>query len=254
MRRAEVAVVIPTYNEAGNIGATVRRVIDVATRADLECRVVVVDDNSPDGTSEVVRGLAEELGCVELLVRPRRLGIGSAYVDGFRYALERFRGLKVVVEMDADGSHDAAYLPSLVTPVLSGAAEVAIGSRYVGGGSWEGGQAFRQLISRGANFLTRICTGLRVRDATSGFRAMSSDLLSRCATSLRASSKGYVFQVESLATYVSFGARVVEVPISFKPRSSGKSKLRVRDVVVFAAWNLEFLIRRTLTSLRRSLT
>lgn len=246
MKRAEVAVVIPTYNEAGSIERVIRSVIEAVERRGVSCRIVVVDDNSPDGTSEVVKRLSEEMGCIDLLVRPGRMGIGSAYVHGFRYALEQVEGLRAVVEMDADGSHDPSQLPLLIEPVLSGEADVAVGSRYVAGGSWEGNQAFREFISRGANLLTRVCTGLRVKDSTSGFRTVSSDLLRTCIATLRGSNKGYVFQVESLATYVGFGARVVEVPISFRPRASGKSKLRVRDVVGFAIWNLKFLLGRTL--------
>ncbi|MEN3047414.1 MAG: polyprenol monophosphomannose synthase [Candidatus Caldarchaeales archaeon] len=253
-RRAEVAVVIPTYNEAGTVGSAVRGVVEAASRKGLDFVVLVVDDSSPDGTADVVRRLAEELGRVELLVRPGRMGIGSAYVDGFRHAIERFEGLRAVVEMDADGSHDPSRLPELVGPVLSGAADVAIGSRYVPGGSWEEGQAFRELVSRGANLLARLCTGLKVRDATSGYRAISADLLRRCAAYLGASSRGYVFQVESLATYVAFGARVVEVPIAFRPRAAGKSKLRFRDVATFAAWNVRFLARRVLRRTVRPVT
>ncbi|MCX8203240.1 MAG: polyprenol monophosphomannose synthase [Nitrososphaeria archaeon] len=253
-RRADIAVVIPTYNEAETIGSAVRGVVEAASGAGLECVVLVVDDSSPDGTAEVVRRLAGELGRVELLVRPGRMGIGSAYVDGFRHAVERFEGLKAVVEMDADGSHDPSYLQALVGPVLSGTADVAIGSRYVPGGSWEGGQTFRELVSRGANLLARVCTGLKVRDATSGYRAISADLLRRCSASLRASSRGYVFQVESLATFAAFSARVVEVPIAFRPRAAGKSKLRFEDVVTFAAWNLRFLLKRMLGRTARPLT
>lgn len=241
-----VAVIVPTYNEAGNVVRVLGEVLEAMMEAGLEGTVTVVDDSSPDGTAELVRRLMMEDDRVRLIVRPSKSGIGSAYIDGFRSALEEDGSVRVLVEMDADGSHDPSELPRLVTPVLSGEADVVIGSRYVEGGGWEGKQGFRELISRGANLLARICTGVPVRDATSGYRAISASLLLRVLSDIPPSTKGYVFQVESLAAYSKAGARIVEVPIRFRPRISGRSKLGLRDVLTFALWNVRYLIRRAL--------
>ncbi|MEM0450235.1 MAG: polyprenol monophosphomannose synthase [Nitrososphaerota archaeon] len=241
-----VAVIIPTYNEAGNVLRVLGEVLEAMNRAGLDGTVTVVDDSSPDGTAELVRQLMSTERRVRLIVRPAKSGIGSAYLEGFRRALEEDESVRVLVEMDADGSHDPKDLPRLVMPVLSGEADVAIGSRYVEGGGWEGGQGLREIVSRGANLLARLCTGVRVRDATSGYRAISSSLLLRVLSGIPPSTKGYVFQVETLAAYFRAGARIVEVPIRFRPRLSGKSKLGPKDVLTFAIWNLRYLIRRLL--------
>jgi dolichol-phosphate mannosyltransferase len=242
----KVAVIIPTYNEAENVVRVLRQVREVMAREGLEGTVTVVDDSSPDGTAELVRRLSSEDGCIRLIVRPMKSGLGSAYLDGFRDALASIPDLDVLVEMDADGSHDPSDLPRLVMPVLRGEADVVLGSRYVEGGGWEGGQRLREFISRGANSLARICTGVPVRDATTGYRAVSSSLMRRVLSSIPPSTKGYVFQVESLAAYFRAGARIVEVPIRFRPRASGKSKLGFGDVIAFALWNLKYLVKRTL--------
>ncbi len=241
-----VAVIIPTYNEAENVVRVLRQVREVMASEGLEGTVTVVDDSSPDGTAELVRQLSSEDSGIRLMVRPAKSGIGSAYLDGFRDALGSGSDLEVLVEMDADGSHDPFDLPRLVMPVLRGEADVVIGSRYVEGGGWEGGQGLRRVISRGANLLARICTGVPVRDATSGFRAVSSSLMLRVLSSIPPSTKGYVFQVESLAAYFRAGARITEVPIRFRPRASGRSKLGLMDVVTFALWNLKYLVKRTM--------
>ncbi len=242
----KVAVIIPTYNEADNILRVLRQVREAMARAGLEGTVTVVDDNSPDGTAELVRRLSREDSGIRLMVRPAKSGLGSAYLDGFRDALGSDPEVEVLVEMDADGSHDPSDLPRLVMPVLKGEADVVIGSRYVKGGGWEGSQGLREFVSRVANLLSRICTGIPVRDATSGFRAISSSLMLRVLSSVPPSTKGYVFQVESLVAYFRAGARIVEVPIRFRPRASGRSKLTFKDVVAFALWNLKHLAKRVL--------
>jgi dolichol-phosphate mannosyltransferase len=242
----KVAVIIPTYNEAENVVRVLRQVREVMAREGLEGTVTVVDDSSPDGTAELVRQMSSEDRSIRLIVRPERSGLGSAYLDGFRDALGSGPDVDVLVEMDADGSHDPSDLPKLVMPVLRGEADVVLGSRYVAGGGWEGGQRLRELISKGANSLARICTGIPVRDATTGFRAVSSSLMLRVLSSIPPSTKGYVFQVESLTAYFRAGARTIEVPIRFRPRASGKSKLGFRDVIAFALWNLKHLVKRTL--------
>jgi len=240
---AEVIVVIPTYNEAENIEATIRSVLSVAESSGFDCHILVVDDNSPDGTGEVAMRLGEETGRIGVLRRPGKRGIGSAYVDSFRYLIENMPSARFVVQMDADGSHDPSFLPRLMEPLMDGEADVVVGSRYVGSGRWVGG-IHRQLISRGGNIIASLSTGLRLRDLTSGYRVILADVLRRVIDRMIYARPGYVFQVESLALYASTGARIVEVPIIFKPRRHGKSKLGVKDILAFLSWNMRNLYLR----------
>jgi len=239
-----VVVITPTYNEAGTISGHIIRVLGVLSSAGIDGHVLIVDDNSPDGTAGIVSRLASELGNVTLLSRPRRMGLGSAYVSGFRYVLENMMDVDVVVEMDADGSHDPQALPQLITPVLKGEFDVVVGSRYVGWGRWASESRGREIISRGANLLARICTGVRIKDLTSGYRAISTRTLRLVVEDLKGASKGYTFQVESIAKYAYAGARIGEVPIVFLPRRSGQSKLRVSEILYFFLWNVKHLFAR----------
>jgi glycosyltransferase involved in cell wall biosynthesis len=152
---------------------------------------------------------------------------------------------EVFVEMDADGSHDPRQLPRLVEPVVEGRSDVAVGSRYVVGGGWRGGALSRRLISRGANLLARLATGLRVRDATSGYRAISRRILEAALSGRTTFESGYVFQVDTLLHFKRLGARIVEVPIDFYERASGRSKLSIREILRFALWCLRQPLRRT---------
>lgn len=240
-----MAVVIPTYNEAENIGGVLESLFKVVGESELSVHVVVVDDNSRDGTLEIVEGFRLSSKPVSILKRPGKLGLGSAYVDGFRWCLRNLEGLAVVVEMDADGSHDPRQLPGLVEPVLSGAAEVAIGSRYVRRGGWRGGSLKRRIISRGANLLVRFSTGLEVKDATSGYRAMARSVVEKAFSEDRAFEPGYIFQVETLLLYHKLGARIVEVPIEFYERGGGRSKLNIQELFRFAVWCLRQLLLRS---------
>jgi len=210
-------VVIPTYQEALNVATAVRRVREHVPAAD----VLVVDDNSPDGTADLVEGLGVELGRVQVLRRAGRGGLGGAYRAGWARALDR--GYDVVVSMDADGSHDAASLPALLAAVAAGA-DLAIGSRYVPGGSVPGWPRHRLLLSRGGNRYAGVVLGVDVRDSTAGFRAYRADLLRRIdVSSLRAN--GYGFQIELVHRASRLGARIVEVPITFVDRTLGTSKM-----------------------------
>lgn len=216
---ARAVVVTPTFCEAGNIGALIEGVLGVGDTLD----VLVVDDSSPDGTPELVAdAAASRPGRVMLLSRPAKSGLGSAYVDGFAAAADA--GYDRVVQMDADGSHDPAHIPAMLAALDAGA-DMAIGSRYVQGGSAAGlGSARRKILSLGANCYARACTGIGVRDITGGFRAYRSRLLASVDwSSLDVS--GFGFQVVALAACVETGAKVAEVPIRFRPRASGSSKM-----------------------------
>jgi dolichol-phosphate mannosyltransferase len=210
-----VTVVIPTYNERDNLS----HIVSAVTHQGY--RLLVVDDSSPDGTGEVADLLAASEPRMSVLHRPHKEGLGPAYAAGFDRALSE--GAEIVVEMDADFSHDPTDLPRLVTAIDEGA-DLAIGSRYVPGGSTPDWPLVRRLISRGGNIYARLMLGLKVRDATAGFRAFRADALRRLPyQSARAS--GYAFQVEMAYRASLAGLKVVEVPISFRDRTRGTSKM-----------------------------
>ncbi|MCS7143015.1 MAG: polyprenol monophosphomannose synthase [Aigarchaeota archaeon] len=244
MRLPKVVVVMPTFNESMNLRETVLGCLEEFRRSSIDGSVLVVDDDSPDGTAEIALELAELTGRVDVMVRKSKRGIGSAYIDGFRHVIRDHGEVEVIVEMDADGSHEPAYLTRLVTPILSRDADVVIGSRYVRGGGWDLRNS-RYVISRVANVYARAVTGLRIGDMTSGYRAMSRGLIERCIDILKAAPRSYVFQVDTLRTYASMGAKIIEVPIRFKPRKGGKSKLRVGDVITFLTWGLGVALKRS---------
>ncbi len=213
---------VPTYCEAENIIDVLGRIRGFAPEVD----VLVVDDNSPDGTAEVALAVGRELGRVAVLRRPAKFGLGAAYRAGFERGLAD--GYDVLVEMDADLSHDPAALPQLLAAVRGGA-DVAIGSRYVEGGSIPDWPRHRRLLSSFGNRYASVLLGLGVADATSGYRAYRSDLLHRIdATSTHAD--GYGFQIELVHRAARCGARIVEVPIAFRDRVRGTSKMSARII------------------------
>lgn len=218
-----VLVVLPTYNEADNIETVLRKVRDALP----EAGILVVDDSSPDGTAKLAAELGRELGGVEVLVRPGKSGLGSAYRDGFRWGLEQ--GYDVLVEMDSDLSHDPEALPSLVAPIAEGY-EVSIGSRYVPGGSIPDWRWHRRLLSRGGNLYADWLLGLGVRDSTAGFRAYAATVLRRIDLD-RVRADSYGFQIEMTFRALQAGARVREVPIRFVDRTAGSSKMSTYTVL-----------------------
>jgi dolichol-phosphate mannosyltransferase len=217
---APTLVVLPTYNERENLEQVVRAVREVGYD------VLVVDDSSPDGTAELAAQIAQADPGVHLMVRPGKLGLGSAYVEGFRCGMER--GYEFLVEMDADGSHRPGHLADIV-----GAAQrtqaLAIGSRYVRGGSVSGWGWNRKFLSWGANVYCRALLGLRVRDATSGYRCYPRGLLEAIGLD-RVVSQGYSFQIEMVYRCIRHGFGVHEVPIQFEDRVAGRSKVSEGEV------------------------
>jgi dolichol-phosphate mannosyltransferase len=208
-------VVLPTYNEAQNLEAVVEQVLQR-----LATDVLVIDDNSPDGTGELADRIASRESRVRVLHRPAKLGLGTAYLEGFRVAMAE--GYGRVFEMDTDFSHPPADLPRLAQ--ASQQAELVIGSRYVPGGSTQGWSAHRRLLSRGANLYSRLFLGWRVRDYTSGFRCYDVDALKRVDLAGIAA-HGYAFQIEMVHRFARAGLRILEVPIHFVDRRSGVSKM-----------------------------
>ncbi len=225
-------LVLPTFDEAENLEPLVE-----AARAKLppSAQILVVDDNSPDGTGEIADRLAARHENVAVLHRPRKEGLGPAYVAGFRRALEGGAGF--VLEMDSDFSHDPAYLPRL----LEGAkrADVVLGSRYVAGGGVSDWGALRRAISRGGSTYARLMLGVDVRDLTGGFKCFRREVLE--AIDLGAiTTRGYAFQVELTYRAIRCGFKVVEVPILFRERRVGKSKMDL-SIVAEAVWRLPLL-------------
>jgi len=210
-------IVTPTYEEADNVEEALRRVRAAVPDAD----VLVVDDNSPDGTGDIAERIATELGQITVLHRPTKDGLGEAYRAGFAWGLDR--GYDRLVQIDADLSHDAAVLPQLLGALDSGA-DLAVGSRYVPGGSIPHWPWFRRALSRYGNRYAGIVLGLGVRDATSGYRAYQSDVLIR-ADYLTTRSKGYGFQIETAYRVWRAGGQIAEIPIVFTDRVKGYSKM-----------------------------
>ncbi|MFJ3321415.1 polyprenol monophosphomannose synthase [Curtobacterium sp. NPDC086286] len=235
---ATALVIVPTYNEAENVRTIAAAVLGALPDAHL----LVVDDASPDGTGDLVRQLAAADDRVHLLERSGKLGLGTAYVAGFRWGLER--GYPLLVEMDADGSHPADRLPALVAAV-DGVDDVllAIGSRWVPGGSVVDWPLHREVLSRGANTYARFVLGIGVRDVTAGFRVYRADAIARMDLD-SIDSKGYCFQVDMTLRVDDLGGRIVEVPIRFRDRVHGVSKMS-RSIV------LEAMLRTTQWGLQR---
>jgi dolichol-phosphate mannosyltransferase len=217
-------VVLPTYNEAGNLPGISAAIVSALPTATL----LVVDDGSPDGTGEMADELAARDPRVRVLHRPGKQGLGRAYLDGFRTALAGQAG--IVVQMDADWSHDPATLPALVAPIAEGRADLVIGSRYTRGGRVEDWGLGRRLISRGGSLFARIVLWLRPQDLTGGFKAWRASTLAAIPfDGIHAG--GYVFQIEMTHRASRAGARIVEVPITFRDRRIGQSKMSRRIIV-----------------------
>ena len=241
-----VWVVMPTYNEADNIERIVR-----ATSAELERlvpgehRTLIVDDNSPDGTGAIADRLAEGLESVEVLHRRSKDGLGNAYRAGFAHALGL--GAELVIEMDADFSHDPRYLAPLLD--ASKEADLVLGSRYVPGGGVRDWGVLRRAISRGGGFYARMILGVKVRDLTGGFKCIHREVLDAIdLATVRAD--GYVFQIEVTYRALVAGFKVVEVPIIFHDRQAGTSKMSPR-IALEAMWLVPRL-RRSAAAVARS--
>lgn len=240
-------VVIPTYNERETIPVLLKGLEDLGLPG---LQVLVVDDSSPDGTAGAVRAVSVTKPWVRLVSRERKKGIGSAYQDGFRTAI-RDTDSNVLVEMDADLQHPPSSLPLLLGAIQEGA-DVAVGSRYMPGGGTPGWSSVRRSVSRGANAYSRLMLGLKVKDATSGFRAYTREAAVRVA-SAALPAKGFEFQVASL--YLLKGtSKIVEVPFVFAARAAGESKLRLRDMARFFLSVAKISLTRKRGSRRESKT
>jgi dolichol-phosphate mannosyltransferase len=234
-------VVVPTYNERVVIEETITRLFDAAGE---RVELLVVDDGSPDGTAELVKRMAAENGSIHLLERAEKQGLGTAYVAGFTWAMER--GYDTVVEMDADLSHDPADVARLLDGL--GSADLVIGSRYVPGGAIRNWGAARRALSLFGNLYARFWLGFGIKDSTSGFRAYKTAVL---ATQDLASvhSEGYAFQIEMTRRIFRAGGSIEEIPITFVERVAGRSKMSRRIVlealVSVPRWGIRDRLRRS---------
>ena len=227
-----VCVCLPTYNERSTVEPMLRALGQVLPR---DARVLVIDDNSPDGTGELADRLAVELGYVDVLHRERKDGLGPAYLAGFRRALEQ--GADLVLEMDCDFSHDPADVPRLLAAAES--ADLVLGSRYVPGGSVRNWGVVRRLVSAGGSVYARALLGVPVRDLTGGFKCYRRRVLEVLdLDAIR--SKGYAFQIETTYRALRAGFHVVEIPIAFVEREQGGSKMTAA-IVAEAVWKVPLL-------------
>jgi dolichol-phosphate mannosyltransferase len=233
-KQSKALVVIPTFNEKDTIAEAIRRLVAAAGDS---VEILVVDDRSPDGTGDLVRHLQQGAPALHLLERARKLGLGTAYVEGFRSGIAQ--GYWALVEMDADLSHDPAAVPGLLAALDH--ADLAIGSRYIPGGEVQDWSAARRWLSRAGNIYARTWLGFPIQDATSGFRAYRTDFLAQQDLA-SVSSQGYGFQIEMARRIYRAGGRIVEVPITFTDRTLGRSKMSKRialeAIVGVTAWGL----------------
>jgi dolichol-phosphate mannosyltransferase len=222
-------VCLPTYNERDNVERMVRAL------GEHDVRVLVIDDNSPDGTGEIADRLAAELDYVDVLHRERKQGLGPAYLDGFRRVLAE--GAELILEMDCDFSHDPADVPRLIAAAAE--ADLVLGSRYVEGGSIENWGPIRRFVSAGGSTYARLLLGVPIRDLTGGFKCFRREVLERIDLDT-ITAKGYAFQIETTYRALRAGFRVREIPIAFVDREHGGSKMS-RAIVFEAIWKVPAL-------------
>ena len=236
---SKTLVIIPTYQESQNISSIIKRVFD--SNPDVD--VLVVDDSSPDGTAKIVRELQANNRNLFLLINPTKAGLGKAYVVGFNWGLAR--DYQVFVEMDADGSHAPEQLPSILSNLHNN--DVSLGSRWVRGGKIENWPLSRQILSKGGNLYTRLMLGIKVRDATGGYRAYRREVLEKIDLN-SIESQGYCFQVDMVRRSLQNNFRIAETPITFTERELGNSKMS-RAIVIEAFsrigfWGIQRLLRK----------
>ncbi|MBM3255765.1 MAG: polyprenol monophosphomannose synthase [Candidatus Omnitrophica bacterium] len=216
-------VVIPTYNEAGHIESLISQILNFQPKINI----LIVDDNSPDGTGRIVDGLSKKSDRIKILHRPKKLGFGKAYLEGLCYALSQSPPYDKVIQMDADFSHHPKYLNALLEATED--KDIAIGSRYIAGGRIPDWELCRRALSRLANIYVYFWLRLKVKDCTGGFRCFRREVLDKIGlTTIK--SNGYFFQIEVLERCLRLGCSFKEVPITFTERKEGKTKLRLSDI------------------------
>ncbi len=240
-----VAVLLPTYCEAENIESLIREIEDL----NLDLAITVIDDSSPDGTADAAKKLNEEYGNIHILSRPEKLGLGTAITAGFRYMLKQRKQPDYIITMDADYSHNPKDIPRLLDTAREGC-DLAIGSRYVQGGSMVGWPLKRRIISRLANFIAAVTVGRMFHDCTSGFRCYSKHYVKEVLRSLH--SQTYEIQIETIRQARLNAFVVKEVSITFVDRKRGKSKLTAMEFRAFVTYIVKATIGNLTLFLKRS--
>lgn len=222
MEKTKISIILPTVNERRNL----KKLIPILLNLNLNLEIIVVDDGSTDGTIELVKEFMKKNHNIKLVLRPKRMGLGSAYIDGFKVSNGDF-----IVTMDADLSHDPKYIPELLKKANVSKADIILGSRYLREGKVIGWKIHRRIISKIANMVAKLALGLKVNDATTGYRLYRREAFEKIVSQIKA--KGYEFQVESLYLAKILGLKIVEYPIVFIDRVAGKSKLKITDIFSF---------------------
>ena len=223
----KVSIILPTYNEKENIKAIIPKIFEVFEKNRIDGDVIVVDDNSPDGTAEEVKKL-QTIYSIDLIEREKKMGIGSAYITGFKRAMKN--NSDIVFEMDADLSHNPEYIPEFIGQMDR--FDLVIGSRKIEGGKVIGWDFYRKSVSGGGNWIGRWVSGIDVSDLTSGYRAYKRDVIQSIDVD-KIQSSGYAFQLEILARCLKKGFKVGATPIVFVDRGAGKSKLSKKELINF---------------------
>ncbi|KUO41191.1 MAG: hypothetical protein AVW06_01670 [Hadesarchaea archaeon DG-33-1] len=231
-----VSIIVPTYNESANLPIFIEKVNETFSNRGITGEVIVVDDNSPDGTGRIAERLRARYKFLKVIHRPSKLGLGSAYKEGFRAA----EG-KLLFTMDADLSHDPIYIPHFIRG--ADRADVVLGSRYIKGGGTVGWNLYRKLVSKVANFLAGIVVGADVKDVTSGYRAYRREALAKIPLK-EIKSGGYAFQLEMIYEVKRKGFKISSIPIVFTDRRKGKSKLGMREILSFLTLTIKLGLRR----------
>ena len=226
----KIAIAIPIYNEKENILQLIKSLRRFSDQQHWSIDIVVVDDNSPDGSADAILSNYKNSSSIHLIKRPQKMGLGSAYINAFNFIL---RNLKpdIVIQMDADFSHPPELMPEMITKIESGN-DLVIASRYVKNGGVENWPTSRKVISKGANLLFKLLLGSKINDVTSGFRAFRFETLKELMK-VDLSSKGYEFQIEVIYQISQITDKVYEIPFIFKDRKEGKSKLSTNDIIHF---------------------
>lgn len=232
---SKIAITVPTYNELKNIEILIPKIFGSIAN----CHVLIVDDDSPDGTGEFIQNLNHPN--LHLLSRSSKMGLGSAYLDGFRWAMDNIDP-DIIIQMDGDLSHDITLIPRMAELIEDGY-DLVVGSRYIEGGGIEGWPFHRNMISKGANVLSKVMLDLKVKDTTSGFKAWSKRAIKMLLGS-NLSSKGFEYQIESLLVASKANMKTIELPYTFVERKVGKSKLSTKDLIEFALSIIRMAYRR----------
>lgn len=236
-----VCIAIPTYSEKENLRILIPKIQTTLKSRKIDATILIVDDNSPDGTGEFAEELSKIDQNIHIIRRRGKLGLGSAYRDGFKYALNKLNS-QAVVQMDADSSHDPKYIPDILAKMREGY-DVVVGCRNIPGGAIVGWDLKRKLISNTANRMARLLAGIRIHDATSGYRAYTRQALQKIGLTTTVSN-GFSFQIEILFEAQKAESSIAEVPITFIDRRAGRSKLSLKEITSFTTVCLNLALRR----------